>query len=87
MMQALTFPDDDAFFGDQPDIDARLVEIAWQLYAEHALLLEGPKHGTWQQIISPALELCKQLPSLEQLRQANADILTSEAAFLQYARG
>ena len=63
----------------------KLLELAWQLVADHSLFLEGAKFGSWKEAILAGMETCQRLhPSL--IRE-NAAIIASEAAFQEYAKG
>lgn len=85
-MQALIFLEDE-FHERQSEGNARFLEIAWQLCSDHILMVEGPKIGSWRDVIVPALECCKRQLSLEQLLSADIEALTSEQAFVQYGKG
>jgi hypothetical protein len=63
--------------------DARLLEAAWQLYTEHGIQIENSKLGGWSETIAPALEACRSLISVV----SEAESLTIEVAFSQYAKG
>lgn len=65
----------------------KLLEIAWQLVADHSLQIESSKLGAWAKDITPAVQACQKLfPSLFS-ENANVEALTDEAAFHQFAIG
>lgn len=68
-------------------MQAKALEAAWQLSADHILQIESSKTGSWQQVIVPALESCWAILGLSPGQQTEAAIFTTEAAFTQFAKG
>ena len=77
---------EEAWPADLSAQDVKLLEVAWQLIADHSLQIESSRHGTWEESVVPALESAKQQLSILSPERNLAAYWLTEAAFRQYAR-
>ena len=67
-----------------PERAAFALEAAFQMYAEHSLLIDGPKAGKWAAVVEPGIEAAGDHISSTGFA---ARPWLSEQAFAQYSTG